>query len=40
MKFGRMEMIQDAVLEFLRDSYEESLGKNFQLTVSLYDDPY
>lgn len=33
-----LEMIKDAILELLKDSYEVALNKNFQLTVSLYED--
>lgn len=33
-----LEMIQDAVMELLKDSYAEFLGKSFQLTVTLYED--
>ena len=31
-------MIKDAVLELLKDSYKELLGKQFDLTVNLYKD--
>lgn len=33
-----LEMIKDAVLELLKDSYEESFGKQFKLTVNLYEE--
>lgn len=33
-----LEMIKDAVMELLKDSYGVFLGKQFQLTVSLYED--
>lgn len=33
-----LKMIQDAVIELLKDSYEELLTKQFQLTVNLYED--
>ena len=33
-----LEMIKDAVMELLKDSYEDFLGKQFQLTVNLYED--
>jgi predicted RNase H-like HicB family nuclease len=29
-------MIKDAVMELLKDSYEDLLGKQFQITVNLY----
>lgn len=32
-----LEMIKDAVLELLKDSYEDLLDKNFQLSVTLYE---
>jgi len=32
------EMIKDAVLELLRDAYENQIGKDFKLTVNLYED--
>src|ERR1700730_9214499 len=32
-----LEMIKDAVMELLKDSYEGFLGKQFQLTVNLYE---
>jgi predicted RNase H-like HicB family nuclease len=32
-----LEMIKDAVMELLKDSYEDQLNKHFQLTVNLYD---
>ena len=32
-----LEMIKDAVMELLKDSYENSLGKQFQLSVTLYE---
>ena len=32
-----LEMIKDAVMELLKDSYEEVLGKRFQLAVNLYE---
>lgn len=32
-----LEMIKDAVLQLLQDSYKELLGKQFQLTVTLYE---
>jgi len=31
-------MIKDAVMELLKDSYEDFLDKKFQLSVNLYDD--
>jgi predicted RNase H-like HicB family nuclease len=31
-----LKMIKDAVMELLKDSYENFLGKQFQLTVNLY----
>ncbi len=31
-------MIKDAVMELLKDSYENFLDKQFQLTVNLYED--
>lgn len=33
-----LEMIKDAILELLKDSYEDLLGKQFQLSVNLYKD--
>ena len=33
-----LEMIKDAVMELLKDSYEDLLGKRFQITVTLYKD--
>lgn len=33
-----LEMIKDAVLELLKDAYEDSLSKRFKLTVNLYED--
>ena len=33
-----LEMIKDAVLELLKDSYENLLDKHFQVTVRLYED--
>ncbi|MBS0615574.1 MAG: type II toxin-antitoxin system HicB family antitoxin [Verrucomicrobia bacterium] len=33
-----LEMIEDAVLELLKDSYEDQLGNRFKLTVTLYND--
>ncbi len=33
-----LEMIEDAVMELLKDSYEDRLVKQFQLTVNLYKD--
>ncbi len=33
-----LEMIKDAVMELLKDSYEDVLDKKFQLTVTLYED--
>jgi len=33
-----LEMIKDAVMELLTDSYTDLLGKRFQLTVTLYED--
>jgi predicted RNase H-like HicB family nuclease len=32
-----LEMIKDAVMELLKDSYEDLLDKKFQITVNLYD---
>lgn len=32
-----LEMIKDAVLELLKDSYENIIDKNFHLTVNLYE---
>ena len=32
-----LEMIKDAVIELLKDHYEDLLGKRFQLTVNLYE---
>lgn len=32
-----LEMLNDAVIELLRDSYEDLLDKNFQLTINLYE---
>jgi|HubBroStandDraft_4_1064222.scaffolds.fasta_scaffold81846_1 predicted RNase H-like HicB family nuclease len=32
-----LEMIKDAVMELLKDSYEDLLGKQFQLSVNLYE---
>lgn len=32
-----LEMINDAILELLKDSYENSLTKQFRLTVNLYE---
>jgi predicted RNase H-like HicB family nuclease len=32
-----LEMIKDAVLELLRDSYEDLVNKQFQLTINLYE---
>lgn len=32
-----LEMIQDAVKELLKDSYEDLLDKHFRLTVNLYE---
>lgn len=32
-----LEMIKDAVMELLKDSYEDILGNEFQLTVNLYE---
>jgi predicted RNase H-like HicB family nuclease len=31
-------MIQDAIMELLKDSYEHLLTKNFEISVSLYED--
>ena len=31
-----LRMIKDAVMELLKDSYEDFLGKQFRLTVTLY----
>src|SRR5579872_6815387 len=31
-----LEMIKDAVMELLKDSYADQLSKHFQLTVTLY----
>ncbi len=33
-----LEMIKDAVLELLKDSYADYLGRQFQLTVNLYEE--
>ncbi len=33
-----LEMLEDAVMELLRDSYADLLHKNFQLTINLYED--
>lgn len=33
-----LEMIKDAVMVLLKDSYEDFLGKQFHLTVNLYED--
>jgi len=33
-----LEMIKDAVMELLIDSYEDLLNKQFQLSVNLYED--
>lgn len=33
-----LEMIKDAIMELLKDSYEDLLDKQFQLTVNLYED--
>ncbi|MGC1879526.1 MAG: type II toxin-antitoxin system HicB family antitoxin [Rhabdochlamydiaceae bacterium] len=33
-----LEMIKDGVMELLKDSYEDFLGKQFQLTVNLYEE--
>jgi len=33
-----LEMIKDAVMELLRDSYGDLLDKQFRLTVNLYED--
>ncbi|HSX10659.1 MAG TPA: type II toxin-antitoxin system HicB family antitoxin [Chlamydiales bacterium] len=33
-----LEMIKDAVMELLKDSYADQLSKHFQLTVTLYKD--
>ena len=33
-----LEMIKDAVMELLKDSYGDMLGKQFKLNVNLYDD--
>ena len=33
-----LEMLKDAVMELLKDSYEDSLHKSFQLSVTLYED--
>ncbi|MFZ4099593.1 MAG: type II toxin-antitoxin system HicB family antitoxin [Chlamydiia bacterium] len=33
-----LEMVKDAVLELLRDSYEELLDKSFSISVNLYED--
>jgi len=33
-----LAMIKDAVIELLKDSYEDLLDKRFQLTVNLYED--
>lgn len=33
-----LEMIKDAVLELLNDSYKDFLDKQFELTVNLYED--
>lgn len=35
---GALEMIENAVMELLKDSYEDFLDKKFHLTVSLYKD--
>lgn len=32
-----LEMIKDAVMELLKDSYEDCLSRQFQLTVTLYE---
>jgi predicted RNase H-like HicB family nuclease len=32
-----LEMIEDAVIELLKDSYEDLLDKQFQLSVTLYE---
>lgn len=32
-----LEMIKDAVMELLKDSYEDELANHFKLTVSLYE---
>lgn len=32
-----LEMIKDAIMELLKDSYEDSLSKQFRLTVNLYE---
>ena len=32
-----LEMIKDAVMELLKDSYEDHLDKHFQLSVTLYE---
>jgi len=32
-----LEMIRDAVLELLKDSFEASVGKQFKLSVTLYE---
>ncbi len=33
-----LEMIKDAVMELIRDSYEDLLNKRFALTVNLYEE--
>jgi predicted RNase H-like HicB family nuclease len=33
-----LEMIEDAVMELIKDSYEDLWDKRFQLTVNLYED--
>jgi len=33
-----LEMIKDAVMELLKDSYEDFLSKQFHLTVTLYEE--
>jgi predicted RNase H-like HicB family nuclease len=35
---GALEMIKDAVMELLKDSYGDFLDKQFQLTVNLYEE--
>ena len=32
-----LAMIKDAVLELLKDSYEDKLNRQFQITVNLYE---
>lgn len=33
-----LEMIKDAILELLKDSYEDCIGRGFKITVNLYGD--